>query len=59
VTLPDGETVTNPLRVLSEGSGSEVVFTLRRQPGMTDEAFEADATAVRTDLEALKQLLEG
>jgi hypothetical protein len=35
-----------------------VVFTLRRQPDMTDEAFEADATAIRTDLETLKRLLE-
>src|SRR5512141_1400800 len=32
VTLPDGTVVTNPLRVLADGDGSEVVFTLRRQP---------------------------
>ena len=58
VTLPDGRTFTNPLRVLADGSGCEVVFTLRRQPDMTDEAFEADAAAIRTDLETLKRLLE-
>jgi hypothetical protein len=58
VTLPDGRTFANPMRVLADGSGCEVVFTLRRQPDMTDEAFEADATAIRTDLETLKQILE-
>jgi len=37
VTLPSGETVHNPMRVIAAGGGSEVVFTLRRAPGMTDE----------------------
>ena len=45
VTLPDGTTFTNPLRVLPDGDGCEVVFTLRRRPGVTDEAFDADAAA--------------
>jgi len=58
VTLPDGRTFANPMRVLADGSGCEVVFTLRRQPDMTDEAFESDASAIRTDLETLKRLLE-
>jgi hypothetical protein len=58
VTLPDGTTVANPMRVVPDGDGCEVVFTLRRAPGVTDEAFEADATAVRTDLERLRDLLE-
>ena len=57
-TLPDGRTCANPRRVLADGSGCEVVFTLRRQPDMTDEAFESDASAIRTDLETLKRLLE-
>ena len=59
VTLPDGSVTSNPLRVLPDGSGSEVVFTLRRAPGTSDEAFEADAAAVRTDLATLRRLLEG
>ena len=58
VTLPDGTVLTVPLRVLADGEGSEVVFTLRRAPDTSDEAFEADAAAVRTDLATLRGLLE-
>ncbi|MFE6687462.1 SRPBCC family protein [Streptomyces sp. NPDC057743] len=60
VTLPTGETVHNPLRVINDGtgSGSEVVFTLRRQPGMSDADFERDAGMVAADLTRLKELLE-
>ena len=58
VTLPDGTTVTNPLRVLPDGSGCEVVFTLRRAEGVSDEAYDADATAVRSDLATLRRLME-
>ncbi|MFD3733066.1 SRPBCC family protein [Streptomyces sp. NPDC058632] len=58
VTLPSGETVHNPVRVLVDGSGSEVVFTLRRQPGTSDAAFERDARMVAADLARLKELLE-
>lgn len=58
VTLPSGETVYNPLRVLADGAGSEVVFTLRRGEGVDEEAFAADADAVRADLIALRDLLE-
>jgi len=58
VVLPDGTTVTNPLRVLADGEGSEVVFTLRRQPGTDDAAFAADAAAVAADLAGLTRVLE-
>lgn len=58
VTLPSGETVDNPMRVVAHGDGCEVVFTLRRQPGMTDEDFARDADAVSADLAALKRVLE-
>ena len=58
VTLPDGQVFSNPMRVLPDGDGCEVVFTLRRQPEMTDDAFEADTTAIRTDLATLQRLLE-
>ena len=57
VTLADGTTFSNPLRVLPDGDGSEVVFTLRRPPGTDDDAFEADAAAVRADLDTLRDLL--
>lgn len=58
VTLPSGETVHNPLRVLADGSGSEIVFTLRRLPGMSEEDFARDAGLVAADLARLKHVLE-
>jgi hypothetical protein len=61
VTLPSGESVYNPMRVIPAGpneSRCEVVFTLRRQPGVTDAEFEADAAAVAADLKTLRDLLE-
>jgi hypothetical protein len=54
VTLPSGETVYNPMRVIADGDGYEVVFTLRRQPGMTEADFSRDADLVLADLGALK-----
>jgi hypothetical protein len=59
VTLPSGERVYNPMRVVPHGEGCEVVFHLRRQPGTTDDAFEADAILISSDLAALKAILEG
>lgn len=58
VTLPSGETVYNPLRVISYADASEVVFTLRRRPGMSSDEFTRDAEFVHTDLNSLKRLLE-
>lgn len=58
VTLPDGTVVHNPLRVLPNDAGSEVVFTLYQRPGMTDEMLAADAELVRTDLDRLRAVLE-
>ncbi|WP_029391834.1 SRPBCC family protein [Streptomyces xiaopingdaonensis] len=58
VTLPSGATVHNPVRVLADGEGSEVVFTLRRAPGTGDDAFARDAAAVTADLTRLGTLLE-
>lgn len=58
VTLPGGEVVHNPLRVLRNDDGCEVVFTLYQRPGMTDTDFEADAAMVRADLERLRSILE-
>jgi uncharacterized protein YndB with AHSA1/START domain len=59
VTLPSGETFHNPMRVTADGTGCEVVFSLRRQPGTSDEDFERDANAVLADLITLKGVLEG
>ena len=59
VTQPSGEVVYVPMRVTAHGSGSEVVFTLRRLPGMTDEEFSRDEGLVAADLARLKRVLEG
>jgi hypothetical protein len=47
-----------PMRVIANGNGSELIFTLFRLPGMTDERFSADAEWVMRDLTTLKSLLE-
>lgn len=57
VTLPSGETVHNPMRVVANAAGSEVVFTLFRRPGMTPAQLAADAAAVVKDLRALRRAL--
>jgi hypothetical protein len=58
VLFPDGTTVLNQFRILTDGPHSLVVFHLRREDGATDEAFESDAAAVQADLDALRRLLE-
>lgn len=58
VTLPSGEVVNNPVRVLAHPEGSEVVFTLRRAPEVSAEDFERDAATVAGDLDRLRGLLE-
>ena len=58
VTLPSGETVYNPMRVISNNKGCEFIFTLFRMPDKTDEEFQEDANSVRGDLMALKKMLE-
>ncbi len=58
ITLPDGQVVDVPMRVVPNGSGSLVTFTLFRQPDMTEEQFEQDAAVVENDLKTLKAILE-
>jgi len=58
VTLSTGETVYNPMRVIPDGSGCEVVFTLRRRPGQSYEQFCADVALVEADLATLRRALE-
>lgn len=47
-----------PMRVIPNGSGSELIFTLFRLSDVSDEKFAADAEWVMRDLTALKNLLE-
>lgn len=58
VTLPDGVRVNNPLRVLRNGEGSEVVFTLFQRKGVSAEELQRDAELVKADLARLKAVLE-
>jgi hypothetical protein len=57
VTETGGE-IFIPLRVIANGTGCEVMFTLFRQPDMSADKFAADAEWVERDLKTLKTLLE-
>ena len=54
-----GMEVFVPMRVVPNASGSEVVFTLFQQSGMSDEDFARDQGMVEQDLATLKQVMEG
>lgn len=58
VRLESGVEVAVPMRVIPNGPGSEVLFTLFRLPGTTDEDFARDAGMVQNDLRTLKRVLE-
>ena len=47
-----------PMRVIPNGSGCELIFTLFHLPALSDEKFAADAEWVMRDLTSLKNLLE-
>lgn len=54
----DGPVIMNAMRVVPNGSGSEVMFTLIQQPDMSDEKFVQDAGMVEHDLNRLKLVME-
>ena len=58
VTLLDGKSILNPMRVVVNGDGSEVMFTLFQISGMSDEQFVKDSRMVEADLLTLKSVLE-
>jgi hypothetical protein len=58
VTLPGEETVRNPMRVIPNGEGCDVVFTVHRRPGMSETEYAGDVQAVTVDLAALRALME-
>ncbi|OGN27225.1 MAG: hypothetical protein A2941_02390 [Candidatus Yanofskybacteria bacterium RIFCSPLOWO2_01_FULL_49_17] len=53
-----GVEVFVPMRVVPNGGGSEVVFTLFQQPDMSVENFAKDQEMVEQDLATLKQVME-
>ncbi|MBO0858715.1 MAG: SRPBCC family protein [Chloracidobacterium sp.] len=58
VIRPSGAQVYVRMRLIVNGSGCELLFTLFREPGVTDEHYNADADSVQRDLNGLKELLE-
>lgn len=58
VTLTNGETVNNPMRVIPNNKGCEFIFTLFWLPNRTEKEFNEDAKAVAADLQKLKEILE-
>ncbi len=58
VVLETGVTVHNPIRVVPNGPGSTVIFTLMRLPRVSEQQFNEDAKTVKRDLTTLKALLE-
>ena len=53
-----GERFHNPMRVIPNGAGSEVQFTLLQLPGVDDARFAQDMRTVTADLHRLKKVLE-
>jgi hypothetical protein len=53
-----GAAVDVPLRVIANGSGSEVMLTLFQQRGMSDAQFSADGALIEADLSRLKEVME-
>jgi hypothetical protein len=58
VHLPSGDVVHNPVRIIPNGDGCTVIFTLLKLPGVTKEKLDEDTTWVEKDLTKLKELLE-
>ena len=58
VSPAPGVEIYVPMRVLFNGSGSEVIFTLFRSPEMSDEKYEEDIGLIERDLRTLKKALE-
>ena len=58
VTLASGVTVLNSMRVLANGSGSELVMVVLQSPEASAEEFERDIQAVRDDLARIKNVAE-
>ena len=58
VTTAQGVEVYVPLRVISNDSGSEVLFTVFRLPEMSEEQYAEDLKLVEQDLGTLKVILE-
>jgi hypothetical protein len=55
VSLESGETAFNSMRVLPNGSGSELVMVLFQRPSMSRDQFQRDVEAVTDDLARMRR----
>jgi hypothetical protein len=46
------------MRVVANGTGSEVILTMFQLPGMSADQYAEDAAMVEKDLRTLRQVLE-
>jgi hypothetical protein len=58
LTNASGEEICVPMRVLANGAGSELIFTIFRPPGMSDLQLAHDIGLVQRDFKRLKELME-
>jgi hypothetical protein len=58
VTTASGTEIYVPMRVISNGTGSEVTMAQFRLPDMSDEQYAEDTRLMEKDLATLKNLLE-
>jgi hypothetical protein len=58
VTLPSGTGALNSMRVLANGSGSELIMVVFQSPEVSSDQFARDVEAVRDDLARIKTLSE-
>jgi hypothetical protein len=58
VTLASGTAALNPMRVLANGSGSELVMVVFQSPEVSADQFERDLDAVRDDLARIRTVSE-
>jgi hypothetical protein len=58
LTDSQGHEIVAPMRVLANGAGSELIFTIFRPPGMSDLQLAHDIGLVQQDFKRLKELME-
>ena len=59
VVFEDGRRFHNPMRVIPNGAGSEIHFTVFRAEDTPEADFKRDVGLVRADLERLAAIVEG
>jgi hypothetical protein len=55
--LESGVTIHNPMRVIPNGHGSELIRTVLREPGMSGEGFAEETEWAEKDLTTIRELL--